>query len=533
MNNNDYIYLVGENLLNSFSNVFMIDIKNDLVNEFIFENTSVKLNKSASFLTFIENVNSVVSMDDSEAFINIISGRFDASTSMTFKSNRIYEGKVKTLIAKKIINNNNEIIMAMIIETDNVLKDNKIENVDTDKLYEELSEVILKIYNTIDMTKEDNPAFNYIKNILDDFYRKYPKLNNNLEKNILSEVNKTKSSLLIVDDDLITRNLLKKAFEKDFDIVVANNGKEAIDILEENELATEKKINFVGIFLDIEMPILNGFAVLEYLEQRNILTKMPVIIISGVENKETRQKVYNYNIADMLEKPFNLEIIRLRINNFIRLFKSSNSLSNLIASNDRDINKLIEKVQEKYFIDYESKINHVAKITDILAKNHLKNNIDCGLTLPLIDKIKNACKYYDIGKILISDKVLDKENLTEGEVNLLKEHTLNGGLLVKRIFVGKDPILEEYAYNIAMYHHDNLEDSLYSKMNNNKEIPLYLSIVSLAIMYVDYALNKKESNHSVIATNIIALENIKFKSELINTFRLSLNEIAKSFQDVI
>ena len=52
-------------------------------------------------------------------------------------------------------------------------------------------------------------------------------------------------------------------------------------------------------------------------------------------------------------------------------------------------------------------------------------------------------------------------------------------------------------------------------------------------MFLTIKLNKNERNHSVIATNIIALENKQFSSELINTFRLSLNEIAQTFQNVI
>ena len=533
MNNGNYIYLVGDNLLNSFSNVYIIDIKNDVINEYSFENTSVKLKESKSFVTFLENVNGIVDSEDNENFVNILLGKFENSVSTIIKKANIYSNQNYVLIAQKIKNDTNELIMVVLIKTNDVLKES-LSTFENDKLLEDFSEVILKIYNTIDLTKEKSPSFEYIKSLLENLNENYPKLNANLEKNIVNEVNKTRNTLLIVDDDVMTRNILKKAFEADFNIVVASNGKEAIDLLEEqNKVDSESRLNFVGIFLDIEMPVLNGFAVLEYLEQRSLLNKMPVIIISGIENKETRQNVYNYNIADMLEKPFNLEIIKLRINNFIKLFKSSNSLSSLIANNDRDINVVINKLKETYFSNYEKNIELVGKLIDILAKKHLQTNINCGLTLPLIDKIIEASKYYDIGKIFVPNKILNKNNLTSEESKLLMDHTLNGGLLIKRLFIGKDPILEEYAYNIAMYHHDTLEDSLYSKKNNNKEIPLYLSIASLAIMYVSSILENNETNHSVIAANIIALENKQFSSELINSFRLVLNEFAQTFQNVI
>ena len=527
MINNDYIYLVGDNLLNAFSSVFIVDIRKDIVNEFVFENTSVKLKKSDSFMNFLENPKLLVHPDDNEKFISIISWKFEESISTVLKRAGIYSNESNVLIAKKINNNNNELNMITLIKTNEMLENENIESIDSEALIEDFSEVILKIYNTIDMTKENIPALDYIKTLLKDLNKKYPKLNSSLEKNIINEVNKSRNTLLIVDDDILTRNILKKTFEKDFDIVIASNGKEAIDILEDNyKNNSDKYLNFVGIFLDIEMPVLNGFAVLDYLEQRNLINKMPVIIISGVEDKEIRQKVYNYNIADMLEKPFNLEIIRLRINNFIRLFKSSNSLSNLIVNNDMDINRLVNKIEKKYFRDYEKNINLVSKLTELLAKKHLNNYPNCGLTSSLIEKVINASKYYNIGRILIPNNILDKSNLNDEERNELLEYTKNSELLIKRIFIDKDPILAEYALNIAKYHNDTLENSEYSKKYVDKNIPVYLSIVSLVILYVKYVLDDKEVNDSVIATNIIALENIQFSSEIIDTFRTILSEFS-------
>ena len=228
MINNDYIYLVGDNLLNAFSSVFIIDIRKDIVNEFVFENTSVKLKKSDSFMNFLENTKILVHPDDNEKFISIISGKFEESISTVLKRAGIYSNESNVLIAKKINNNNNELIMITLIKTNEMLENEKIESIDSESLIEDFSEVILKIYNTIDMTKENIPALDYIKTLLKDLNKKYPKLNSSLEKNIINEVNKSRNTLLIVDDDIITRNILKKTFEKDFDIVIASNGKEIL-----------------------------------------------------------------------------------------------------------------------------------------------------------------------------------------------------------------------------------------------------------------------------------------------------------------
>ena len=92
-------------------------------------------------------------------------------------------------------------------------------------------------------------------------------------------------------------------FEKKYDVVLAHNGQEAIELLNSSNGSS-----ISCIFLDLIMPELDGFSVLDYLNDNNYLNKLPVIIISGNYDKETRNRAYSYRIADMLEKPFNLEI---------------------------------------------------------------------------------------------------------------------------------------------------------------------------------------------------------------------------------
>lgn len=534
MPNGEYINIVGETLLKTFSHVYVIDIKKDVVSTYNFENNYVKFKESKSFLEFLENEKNYISPSDIENYLKIISGNFSTEITLSFQKKESYSYENYVLVAKKVIFNNNELIIVMVAKVNELNQTVTANNEENQKMINEFSENILKIYNAIDIAKEDNPGFDYIKSLLEELTKNYPSLNEKLAKNIIYEANKSKNSLLIVDDDIITRNILKKAFENDFNIVTASNGKEAIDLLEDNYNSNENILNYVGIFLDIAMPVLDGFAVLEYLKDKNLLNQMPVIIISAAEDKETRQRVYSYNIADMLEKPFNLEIIRLRINNFIKLYKNSNSLTSLIVSKDKDVNSILEKLESVYCKNNETKLNLVSKLTEILALKYLETNPGCGLTLSLINKLSLASKYYDIGKIFVPSKTLYNKNLSIDEEKILADHTINGSMLVKRLLTNKDQILNEYAYNICLLHHENYDGTGYPKRISGKDIPLYVSIVSLAILYANYVLDEKESNYSSIAANIITLENKKFSPEIINTFRLVLNDfvsVCNSFND--
>ena len=115
-----------------------------------------------------------------------------------------------------------------------------------------------------------------------------------------------KETILVVDDSNIIRNFTKKIFEEKYNVGVAKNGEEAINIIKKN-----KKTNYiVAILLDLNMPKVDGFAVLEYMKEHDLFDTMPVSIISGDSTKETIDKAYKYPIVDMLEKPFSENTVR-------------------------------------------------------------------------------------------------------------------------------------------------------------------------------------------------------------------------------
>ncbi len=526
MSGTEFINLVGENLLKTFDNVYVIDILKDELYNYYIENNYVKFKEKAAFLDFLEKEKLLVSEEFLDSYINILSGNFTDSVCLTYKKNDNFTTRDYCLIAKKVNYNNNELIIVMNSKSDSKNLETNSLSEDDKRIIDDISEIILKIYNTVDIADKADPAYVYIKDLLGDLTKRHAKLNEKLEKNIFNEASKSSNSLLIVDDDIITRNILKKAFEKDFNIEVASNGKEAIEMLDDNYKNSTEVLNYVGIFLDIAMPVLDGFAVLEYLKNNGLINAMPIIIISAAEDKETRQRVYSYNIADMLEKPFNLDIIRLRINNFINLYKNSNNLTSLIINKDKDINTILDVIKDSYFYDNKEVINLVSNYTKILATKYLEDNPSCGLNMALVNKIVEASKYFNIGKSLVPNKIVTKKELSIDEEKIYNDHTRNGAILVKRLLMyTNDQILAEYAYNIALSHHENYDGSGYPNRISKDEIPLYVQIASLAIMYKKYYLEKL--NHEQIAANIISMEGKCFSTDIINVFRDVLGEFAR------
>jgi putative two-component system response regulator len=112
-------------------------------------------------------------------------------------------------------------------------------------------------------------------------------------------------SIIVADDSHIIVNIVKRAFEGQYDVISAQNGDEAITILENNDLD-----NIVGMLLDLNMPVVDGFAVLEYLNNNNLFNKVPVSIITGDDDMDNIGKAFRYNIIDVLKKPFNIDNVK-------------------------------------------------------------------------------------------------------------------------------------------------------------------------------------------------------------------------------
>lgn len=115
-----------------------------------------------------------------------------------------------------------------------------------------------------------------------------------------------KKTILVVDDSNIVRNFVKRIFSDKYNVGIAKDGEEAIRIIKANQ-----NNDFIEtILLDLNMPKVDGFAVLEFMRQNELFQKMPVSIISGDSSKETIDRAFTYEIVDMLSKPFNEQSVK-------------------------------------------------------------------------------------------------------------------------------------------------------------------------------------------------------------------------------
>ena len=124
----------------------------------------------------------------------------------------------------------------------------------------------------------------------------------------------TNKKILVVDDKGMNRYMLGGIFRDNYEIIEAGGGMEAIAIIDKeyDELAV--------ILLDIIMPGIDGFGVLEHMKEQDYLNRVPVVIVTDDSSEATAVKAFEYKVADMVIKPFEPRIIKRRVENIIELY---------------------------------------------------------------------------------------------------------------------------------------------------------------------------------------------------------------------
>lgn len=124
----------------------------------------------------------------------------------------------------------------------------------------------------------------------------------------------TKNKILVVDDKGINRYMLGGIFQEEYEVIEVSSGQRAIEVI------ADEAENLAVVLLDIIMPVIDGFDVLEYMRKMELLDRLPVVIITEDDSEETSDRAFEYKVADIVIKPFEPRIIRRRVQNIIELY---------------------------------------------------------------------------------------------------------------------------------------------------------------------------------------------------------------------
>ncbi len=295
-----------------------------------------------------------------------------------------------------------------------------------------------------------------------------------------------KQKILIADDSEMNRALLVDILEDQYDIVEADNGAAAIDLL------TQCGGDFSLLLLDIMMPEMDGFEVLAYINRYHLNDTLAVIMISADDSPANIKHAYDLGAFDYISRPFDAAIVRRRISNTMLLYARQRHLENIIAeqfyeqekNNDLMISILSHIVE---FRNGESGLHvlHIKTITELLLKELLRHTDRYPLSQTDINLISTASSLHDIGKISISGDILNKpERLTAEEFEIIKGHSLIGAKMLSELPLDQQEApLVKVASDICRWHHERYDGNGYPDGLKGDEIPIAAQVVALADVY--------------------------------------------------
>lgn len=297
------------------------------------------------------------------------------------------------------------------------------------------------------------------------------------------------NTILIVDDDPITRLVLGEIFKSSYDIQEAEDGREGLS------LVLADPMRYCAILLDFAMEGMDGLEVLQHLVQRDLLARIPVFLITAETDFDVTRGAYDLGVMDVIGKPIVPYVVERRVKSVIELYQSRRRLSNtvedqqtqLLAQAKRIINLsngMIEALAAAIeFRDGESG-DHVRRIRTITRLILEGTTLGEGLSAHEIDAIEMASMMHDVGKIAIPDAILCKPGrLTPEEFEVIKSHTIVGADMMERIPQFRQLDAYDFAVDIARHHHERWDGRGYPDGLVGDEISIWSQVVALADVY--------------------------------------------------
>lgn len=305
--------------------------------------------------------------------------------------------------------------------------------------------------------------------------------------------------ILVVDDSKTDMAIIKSILNT-YDLLYANDGLEAMRIIGKNPYVDL-------LLLDLNMPKMNGFEVLEAIQRNPIYKKLTIIILTNYDEIENEIRGLDLGASDYIRKPLNIGSLRKRIevhtnlinirkeleeNNEILEKKVQERTKKLVLTRDMTIHALVSLLEVR---NIESS-NH-AKRTQWMIKalcEHMRDrdkyiNI---LTDSFIEELFSTAPLHDIGKVGIPDCILLKpDKLTNAEFEIMKKHTTYGVNALKYVSDASVTIsFINAALEIIETHHEKFDGSGYPNGLKGEEIPLSGRIMAIVDVY-DALVNKR------------------------------------------
>ena len=298
--------------------------------------------------------------------------------------------------------------------------------------------------------------------------------------------------VLVVDDDVTSLKLATGILEKEYRVAAAISGATAFKYLENNTPDV--------ILLDLNMPEMDGFEVMERLHENPAWAKIPVIFLTAAQTPQTEANCLSAGAVDYVSKPYVPLVLRNRVQRVLELYVYRNQLESVVKDQAKEIldqSEQIAEIQNAVIVGMANLIeerdnntghhvkntqNYVEMLCEALSERGLYPGI---MTEEYKSRLIKAAPLHDVGKIKITDLILQKPGkLSEEEYRIIQNHTRYGADIVEEILGGvEDAAYLEVARDVALYHHERWDGNGYPEGLRGEEIPLGARIMSIADVF--------------------------------------------------
>lgn len=344
----------------------------------------------------------------------------------------------------------------------------------------------------------------------------------------------SKPTILIAEDEEINRTILREILKNKYRILEAENGQQAVFYIQAEDLVIDLLI------LDIHMPKLDGFGVMDYLIEKGLNTKIPIIVTTADESSDVLVQAKQNKVVDIVYKPFRAGDIQKTVDTLVEICKLEKNLEKIIEEKSIYLTNQYEVMKKALIFRHQRWEETVKRLMSDLLPGNEEHNLriraytEClatkvmntypkyGLNKSICSTMADAALLHDIGSTVIPDSLFDKNDPSAHRALLqIRRRPIAGAELINLIFADSPYKTEKkYAYEICRHMYEHFDGKGYPNSLVGQEIPLCAQIVSLAHRYDELRFNSGNlgSSHKNATRKILEVEFKAYNPDVLEAF---------------
>lgn len=360
----------------------------------------------------------------------------------------------------------------------------------------------------------------------------------------MAQRNTDKPAVLIAEDEEINRTILREILKDKYRILEAENGNQAVFFIQ------AERQNIALIILDIHMPKLDGFGVMDYLVENGLNEKIPVIVTTSDQSSDVLLQGRKNKVADIIYKPFRASDIRKHVDTLVSLCKVEQNLDEIIKETGEYLtsqydmikkakvfkigktDETIRSIVNKVLPDNEEHNLRIRAYTEILCENVMKRYPQYGLTKSSVRTITESSVIHDIGKVIIPDEVFDRNDPSAHRGLLqIRRRPVAAGEVVNLLLSNTSHQAErKCCYDICRYMYERFDGKGYPEGLSEQEIPISAQIVGIVHRYdeIRFPDPTRILSHKLALRQLLEAEYRSFNPDLADLFEELSDEIEEA-----